>query len=92
MDGGNHRHFSQAGLNSNLILQDFPGGSGVKTPTPTAGGTDSIPGQGTKILHREFSGGPGVKNLPANAGDMVSFPDLGRSHMLQATKAVSHNY
>ena len=65
---------------------------GLRLPTPTAGGTGSIPGQGTKIPHREFSGGPGVKNLPANAGNMVSFPGLGRSHMLRAAKAVSHNY
>ena len=65
---------------------------GLRLPTPTAGGTGSVPGQGARIPHREFSGGPGVKNLPANAGDMVSFPGLGRFHMLQATKGVSHNY
>ena len=65
---------------------------GLRLLTPTAGGTGSFPGQGTKIPHREFSGGPGVKNLPANAGNMVSFPGLGRSHMLRAAKAVSHSY
>ena len=30
---------------------DFPGGPVVKTSPSTAGGTGSIPGQGTKIPH-----------------------------------------
>ena len=30
---------------------DFPGSPVVKTPASTAGGTGSIPGQGTKIPH-----------------------------------------
>ena len=29
-------------------MRDFPGGPVVKTPTPSAGGPGSIPGQGTR--------------------------------------------
>ena len=32
-------------------LQGLPGGPVVKTSTSSAGGTHSIPGQGTKIPH-----------------------------------------
>ena len=37
---------------------DFPGSPVVKTPlrASTAGGTDSIPGQGTKIPHAAWCG------------------------------------
>ena len=39
-----------------------------------------------------FPGGAVVENLPANAGDTGSSPGLGRSHMPQRTRPVSHNY
>ena len=39
-----------------------------------------------------FPGHSVVKNLPANAGDKGSIPDSGRSHMLQGTKPMPHNY
>ena len=43
--------------------------------------------------HNEgFFGGSVVKNQPANAGDTGSVPDLGRFHMPQSTKPMSHNY
>ena len=40
----------------------------------------------------DFLGGPVVKNPPANAGDLGSIPGPGRSHMLQGSKPICHNY
>ena len=37
-------------------MRDFPGSPVVKTPHFTAGGTGSIPGQGTKIPHAVWRG------------------------------------
>ena len=34
-----------------IKCRDFPGSPVVKTPGPNAGGTGSIPGQGSKIPH-----------------------------------------
>ena len=39
---------AQDGPSQNM-LQDFPGGPGVKNPPPSAGDMGSIPGRGTKI-------------------------------------------
>ena len=39
-----------------------------------------------------FPGHSVVENLPANAGDKGSIPDSWRSHMLQGTKLMPHNY
>ena len=39
---------AQDGPSQNM-LQDFPGGPGVKNPPPSAGDVGSIPGRGTKI-------------------------------------------
>ena len=39
---------AQDGPSQNM-LQDFPGGPGVKNPPPNAGDMGSIPGRGTKI-------------------------------------------
>ena len=55
----------------------------------------SIPNEKNWVLkkvRRGFPGGSVVKNLSANARDMGSIPDLGRSHMLWATKSVCQNY
>ena len=65
----------------------------LRLHTSTAGGTDSIPGQGTKIPQAtwhsqkkkkniyiyiyDFPGGPVVKNLPCNAKDVGSIPSQG---------------
>ena len=44
-----------------------------------------------KKKNGDFPGGPVVKNPPANAGH-IPVPDLGKFHLLQATKPRSHNY
>ena len=51
-------------------------------------------GTGTyrKLPSEGFPGCPMVKNPPANAGDTDPIPGLGRSHMLGATKPMSHKY
>ena len=44
-------HFCFYCIKNNNPLWNFPGSPVVKTLDPSAGGTGSIPGQGTKIPH-----------------------------------------
>ena len=39
-----------------IYIQDFPGGPGVDSALPNAGGTGSIPGWGTRILDATWYG------------------------------------
>jgi len=43
-----------------------------------------------KCIYWDFPGVLVVKNLPANAGNKSSIPNLGRSHVLFATKPMCH--
>lgn len=39
-----------------IYIQDFPGGPGVDSALPNAGGTGSMPGWGTRILDATWYG------------------------------------
>ena len=45
-----------------------------------------------KDANKGFPGGSVVRTPPANAGDTGLIPDPARSHMLQSSKAMRHNY